>query len=143
MIRKIILHMRRIQAKPGFGCQQERFISYCKQLMCLGAGDTATGTFCNLYHHLCFETVFSALMKARGLQNSQFSNSSVNQKNLEVQPKLFKNPNFPSLFMNWKKLEVYTAQDQHFKIQILNIWMSWEKLCPNLSFTVDKDAKFT
>ena len=62
---------------------------------------------------------------------------------MEVQPKLFKNPNFPSLFMNWKKLEVYTAQDQHFKIQILNIWMSWEKLCPNLSFTVDKDAKFT
>ena len=30
--------------------------------------------------------------------------------------------------MNWEK--------QHFKIQILNLWMNWEKLCPNLSFTV-------
>ena len=41
--------------------------------------------------------------------------------------------------MNWKKLgSIYTInQDQHFKIQILNLWMNWEKLCPNLSFTVE------
>ena len=32
-------------------------------------------------------------------------------------------------------MEVYTAQDQHFKIQILNLWMNWEKLWPNLSIT--------
>ena len=32
-------------------------------------------------------------------------------------------------------MKVYTTQDQHFEIQILKLWMSWEKLCPNLSFT--------
>ena len=31
----------------------------------------------------------------------------------------------------------YTAPDQHFKIPMLNLCMSWEKLCPNLSFTVE------
>ena len=35
-------------------------------------------------------------------------------------------------FYEWGK----TDQDQHFKIQILNLWMNLEKLCPNLSFTV-------
>ena len=34
-------------------------------------------------------------------------------------------------------LEKYTAPDQHFKIQMLNLWMSWENLCPNLTFTVE------
>ena len=44
--------------------------------------------------------------------------------------------------MNWGKFEStnqafqkITAQNQHFKIQILNLWMNWEKLCPNLSVT--------
>ena len=32
---------------------------------------------------------------------------------------------------------MYTAPDQHFKMQMLNLWMSWENLCPNLSFTVE------
>ena len=42
--------------------------------------------------------------------------------------------------MNWEKLGsmLDTAQDQHFKIQILNLSMNWKKLCPNLSFTVEK-----
>ena len=31
----------------------------------------------------------------------------------------------------------YTAPDQHFKIPRLNLWISWENLCPNLSFTVE------
>ena len=31
----------------------------------------------------------------------------------------------------------YTAPDQHFKIPVLNLWMSWENWCPNLSFTVE------
>ena len=31
----------------------------------------------------------------------------------------------------------YTAPDQHFKIPMSNLCMSWEKLCPNLSFTVE------
>ena len=36
-----------------------------------------------------------------------------------------------------KNLKIYTAPDQHLKIQMLNLWMSWENLCPNLSFTVE------
>ena len=28
-------------------------------------------------------------------------------------------------------------QDQHFKFQILILWMNWETLCPYLSFTVE------
>ena len=35
-----------------------------------------------------------------------------------------------------ENLEVCTAQDQHFKMHILNLWMNWEKLCPNESFSV-------
>ena len=66
-------------------------------------------------------------MKARG-QKSQFSNFSVN---LEMQSRLFKSPNFPSLLWIGKNLEIYTAPDQHFKIQMLNLWMSWE------TFTVE------
>ena len=37
-----------------------------------------------------------------------------------------------------KNLEKLTAQDQYFRIQILNLWMKSEKLCPNLSFIVEK-----
>ena len=33
--------------------------------------------------------------------------------------------------------KVYAAQDQYFKVQISNLLMNWEKLCPNLSFTVE------
>ena len=44
---------------------------------------------------------------------------------------------FSSLLWTGKNLKVYTAQDQHFKIQILNLWINWEKLCPNFSFTVE------
>ena len=32
---------------------------------------------------------------------------------------------------------IYSAPDEHFKIQMLNLWMSWENLCPNLTFTVE------
>ena len=31
----------------------------------------------------------------------------------------------------------HTAQDQHFKFKILNLWINWKNLCPNLSFTVE------
>ena len=48
-----------------------------------------------------------------------------------MQSKLFKNPNFPSLLRIGKNSKIYTASDQHFKIQILNLWMSWE------TFTVE------
>ena len=40
---------------------------------------------------------------------------------------------FCELGKTWK----YIAPDQDFKIQMLNLWMSWEKLCPNLTFTVE------
>ena len=39
--------------------------------------------------------------------------------------------------MNWKKLENIHSPDQHFKIQMLNLWMSWENLCSNINFTVE------
>ena len=54
-----------------------------------------------------------------------------------MQSRLFKNPNFPSLLWIGKNEEIYAPPDQHFKIQMLNLWMSWENLCPNLSFTVE------
>ena len=41
------------------------------------------------------------------------------------------------LFHELGKTQKCTAQDQHFKIQILNLWMNWENLLPNLSFTVE------
>ena len=44
---------------------------------------------------------------------------------------------FYELGKTWKYS--YTAQDQHFKIQILNLWMNWETLFPNLSFTVENN----
>ena len=56
-------------------------------------------------------------------------------KNLEVEPRPFKNPNFPSLLWIGNNLVVCKAQDQRLKIQILNLWMNWENLYPNLSFT--------
>ena len=41
--------------------------------------------------------------------------------------------------MNWENLEIYTAPDRHFKIHMLNVWMSWENFlnCPNLTLTVE------
>ena len=53
-----------------------------------------------------------------------------------MQSRPFKNSNSPFLLWIGKNLEIYTAPDQHFKIPMLNLWMSWENLCPNLSFTV-------
>ena len=39
--------------------------------------------------------------------------------------------------MNQENLEIYKAQDQHFKIHILNLWMNRERIWPNLSFTFE------
>ena len=38
-----------------------------------------------------------------------------------------------------KNLEVCTAPDQYFKIQMLNLWMSYENVCPNVTFTVENE----
>ena len=40
-----------------------------------------------------------------------------------------------------KNLEIYTAPDQRFKVQTLNLWMSWENLCPNLTFTLENKMR--
>ena len=73
----------------------------------------------------------------QGDKNLNFQTFQWIGENLEMQSRLFKNPNFPSLLWIGKNLEIYTAPDQHFKIQMLNLWMSWENLCPNLTFTVE------
>ena len=52
-----------------------------------------------------------------------------------MQSRLFENPNFPFLLWIGKNLEIYL--DQNLKIPMLNLLMSWENLCPNLSFTVE------
>ena len=73
----------------------------------------------------------------QGDKNLNFQTFQWIGENLEMQSRLFKNPNFPSLLWIEKNLEIYTVPDQRFKIQMLNLWMSWESLCPNLSFTVE------
>ena len=74
----------------------------------------------------------------QGDKNLNFQTFQWIGENLEMQSRLFKNPNFPSLLWIGKNLEIYTAPDQHFKIQMLNLWMSWENVCSNLSFTLLK-----
>ena len=41
--------------------------------------------------------------------------------------------------MNWEKLGNKHSPEHHFKLQMLNLWMSWENLCPNLTFTVENE----
>ena len=74
----------------------------------------------------------------QGDKNLNFETFQWIVENLEMQSRLFKNRNFPSLLWIGKNLKIYRAPDQHFKIQMLNLWMSWENLCPNLSFTLLK-----
>ena len=46
-------------------------------------------------------------------------------KHLAVQPRLLKNPNYSNeLRKTWK----YTQPNQHFKVQILNLLMNWERI---------------
>ena len=58
-----------------------------------------------------------------------------------MQSRLSKNPNLLYLLWLGKNLKVYTAQDQHFTIQILKLWMNWENLCPNSIFTVENKIR--
>ena len=80
-------------------------------------------------------------MKGQGDKNLSFQTFQWIGQNLEMQSRLFKNHNFPSLLWSGKNLEIYTGPGQHFKIQMLNLWMSWENLCPNLSFTVENKMR--
>ena len=43
MIEKVLLDMERIQENRDLGCCQVLFISFCKYLMGVGAGDSDTG----------------------------------------------------------------------------------------------------
>ena len=58
-----------------------------------------------------------------------------------MQSRLFKNPNFSYLLWIGNNLEKYTAPNQHFKIQMLNLWMGWKNVCPNVSFTVENKIR--
>ena len=42
-------------------------------------------------------------------------------------------------FWIWKNLKIQSKTNTH-KIPNLNLWMNWEKLSPNLSFTVENKA---
>ena len=63
MIGKIILRQGRIQVKLGLGCRQVGLVSCCMKIQLANGsrGAAAAGTFCNLYPHLCLETVFLIL----------------------------------------------------------------------------------
>ena len=63
-------------------------------------------------------------------------------KYLEMQSKLNQKSQFPISLWIENSLEIYTAPDQHFEIQMLNLWMSWENLRPNLTFTVENKMGF-
>ena len=98
-------------------------------------------------------------MKSRGSQKSQISNSLVNWEQFgnatQANIKKLNFPYFSSIIKNWEvqieqhskssklplwictKMEVQPKTNTQ-KIPILNVWINWEKLCPNLSFTVEK-----
>ena len=82
-----------------------------------------------------------------------FLSSLVNWKRFESAALdcIKKNLQYFIFFMNWEKLRSparatfknpkislwSTAEDLHSKILILNSWFNWEKLCPNLYFTIE------
>ena len=74
-----------------------------------------------------------------GDKNLNFQTFQWIGENLEMLSKLLKNPTFPSLLWTGKNLEIYTAPDQHFKIKMMHLRMSWKNVCPNLSFTVENE----
>ena len=76
---------------------------------------------------------FGSVAKA-DIQEIQFSIFVMNWVKLQSPEKAtFKNPKI-SLWI-WKNLEIQPKINTQ-KIPILNVWMNWEKSCPNLSFTV-------
>ena len=83
-------------------------------------------------HPQCHHLIWS-----QGNKNLNFQTFQWIGENSEIQSRIFKNPNFLSLLWIWKNLKIYTAPDQHFKIPMLNLWMSWE----NLSFPVENKTE--
>ena len=52
---------------------------------------------------------------------------------------VFQKSQFPIFFMNWEKLGNIHSPRPTFQIPNVEsqCWISWENLCPNLSFTVE------
>ena len=73
-------------------------------------------------------------------QKSQFSNFLENWENLEVQSRLFKNLNFPFILWMSKKLASIHRPRPTFQNPNLDLWINWEKLCLNLSLTVENNS---
>ena len=82
-------------------------------------------------------------MKSMGLQKSKFLNSLVNWEKRESATQAymrspdkatFKTPQLP--LSNGTNLDVQPKANIQ-KIPILNLWMNWQNVCPNLSFTVE------
>ena len=46
-------------------------------------------------------------------------------------------------FMNWEKLGNIHSPRTIFKMQMLNLWLSWENVCPNLTFPVENKRVVT
>ena len=42
-------------------------------------------------------------------------------------------------FYESRKTWKYTQPNRHFEIRILHLWMKWERICPNFSFTVENE----
>ena len=76
-------------------------------------------------------------MKSKELQVYEFLNCSVNWEIFRSTARLIlKNPNFRylcELGKTWK----YSLRPRFHKVSILNLLRNWEKLYPNLSFTVE------
>ena len=49
----------------------------------------------------------------------------------------FQKSQFPISLWIEKNLEKCTAPDHRFRIQMLNLWMSWKNLCPDLTFFLE------
>ena len=79
--------------------------------------------------------------EGKGTKISVFKLFSELGKNWKCNLYAFQKSQFPIFLWIEKILKIYTAPDQHFKIQILNLWMSWENLCPNLTFTVENKMR--
>ena len=89
----------------------------------------------SLYWKITFSLTIWPNMKASG-QKSQFQTFQWIGENLEMQSKLFKNSNFP-FFYELEKTWKYTQPQANISKSQCNLWVSWEKLWPNLSFTVE------
>ena len=74
-------------------------------------------------------------MKARRLQKSQFSNILVNWEKFGSAALAFQKSQFTTFMNREKRGSIHSSRPT--LIQILNLRMNWERIYPNLSFTVE------